>query len=610
VEKSPYLEMLKDRIDLVAIPFSERGSRLMVFRTGSTFSVRLAERWLKLSHQLTAYRERPALIDQWMFTDGDETPLELDITTYPHKIEIRSKLGTFHLVFLDEETLFVHFPAGKVGMTFQSRMDKARVDRRGGVLGLVGDIRRNVAYTSNARLLRNELTPQGQDVIALRLLLESDSGSGLLLNITPRLGFNRHIPPAEEVLERAARRWVDWFEAAPRVAEAYSTQYYFAWWIMRAGLISPRFYITREAMAPSKIRYVGVWQWDAYFHALAYRHMNITLAQNQLRVFLDHQREDGMIADAVHDEGIVTHLPYPVDSDVTKPPLASWASWKLHQYKPDLEFLNEVYEPLVHCINWWTEKNDLDGNGLCEYQHPYSSGLDDSPLWDSGMPVESPDLNSYLYLEHEALANIAGAIGLQQDAQMWAQRGETLLKRMIEISWDEAEGLFWARREGSRVNVRTPFNLYPLITGRLPRDISDRLVAHLTDPQEFWPQYPVPSVALNDPTFNPNLMWRGPTWVNVNFMLTQGLERSGYQEVARRLRTSTLEMLCRKDDIYEYYQPQTGEKPLEAASMFGWSAAIFIDQAIEAARDTGPDETGGDESPERVRDRSMPDPKG
>ena len=62
---------------------------------------------------------------------------------------------------------------------------------------------------------------------------------------------------------------------------------------MRAGLLSTRFYTTREAMAPSKIHYVGVWQWDAYFHALAYRYVDKRLAQDQLRIVLDHQQPNG-----------------------------------------------------------------------------------------------------------------------------------------------------------------------------------------------------------------------------------------------------------------------------------------------------------------------------
>ena len=105
---------------------------------------------------------------------------------------------------------------------------------------------------------------------------------------------------------------------------------------------------------------------------------------------IDHQREDGMIPDAVHDEGTVTHLPTPVDADVTKPPLLAWAAWKLYTMDGDREFLDEIYEPVVRWNNWWFEHSDPAGSGLCQYLHPYSSGLDDSPLWDGGVPVASP----------------------------------------------------------------------------------------------------------------------------------------------------------------------------------------------------------------------------
>lgn len=582
---SPFLELLKNRIDLGEIPFSERGSRLMVFRAGQTLSIRLAERWLKLNRRLTAYRDRPAIIDQWKFTDANGTLLDLDLTTYPHLIESRTSMGTLSLAFIDDETLMVNIPPGRVGITFECRVDNAKIDRRGGVLRLTGKICRNIVYTTNGHILRNAVELNKQDAQMVSLLLELANGCAVLLNITPRLSFHRHIPDPETAILAAARRWHDWFAAAPPVADEYQPQYYFAWWFMRSGLISPRFYITREAMSPSKIRYVGVWQWDACFHALAYRHVDMELARNQLRIFLDHQREDGMLPDAVHDEGVVTHLSYPVDADVTKPPLLAWTAWKLHQQHPDLEFLDEIYEPLARCINWWFDKNDLDGNGLCEYQHPYSSGLDDSPLWDDGMPVESPDLNSYLCLELQALAKIAAAIGDQAGAVTWSDRADALARRMVTQSWDSEAGLFWAKKNGEPIKVRTPFNLFPLITGMLPADISSRLAAQLTDPGKFWPRYPVPSVALDDPAYNPDRMWRGPTWVNVNYLLIEGLERSGFLSEARTLRRSTLQLMCGREGIYEYYNPETGEKPPEAAAIFGWSSAIFIDLAIKDAQE-------------------------
>jgi glycogen debranching enzyme len=119
----------------------------------------------------------------------------------------------------------------------------------------------------------------------------------------------------------------------------------------------------------------------------------------------------------------------------------------------------------------------------------------------------------------------------------------------------------------------------------MPRPISDRLVSHLTNPNEFWSQYPVPTVALNDPKFDPLQMWRGPTWANVNYLLIEGLLKSGYAELARELRHRTLELLASKTDFYEYYHPQTGENPPKAAPIYGWSAALYIDLAIQATQE-------------------------
>jgi len=586
---STYINLLKDRIDLRQIPFTERGSRVMIFLSGQSLTVRLAERWFKKEGQLSAYRQRPPLIDQWVFTDGEGNPLEIGLTTYPHRMDITTRIGTFTLAFMDAETVLLALPSTRCGVKFNANLDNAQTDRRGGVLRLTGDIRRNVAYTTNARILRNEAVPISTEYQAIGLQLDAtDEARVMLLNITPRLGFNRHIPDPDEIIESSARRWNDWFAAAPQVADEYRSQYYYALWIMRAGLISTRFYITREAMTPSKVHYVGVWQWDAYFHALAYRHLDMHLAQDQIRILLDHQREDGMIPDAVHDEGTVTHLNFPVDADVTKPPLLAWAAWKLYEKGQDREFLDEIYEPIVRWNNWWFEQNDLDGNGLCEYRHPFSSGLDDSPLWDDGMPVESPELNTYLYLQQEALAEIARVIGLDKDAEMWRLRAQAMAQRLIQLGWDAEAGLFWATRNGSRVNVRTPFNLFPLITGQMPPHIAERLVAHLTDTRQFWPRYPIPTVALDDPKYDPNQMWRGPAWVNINYLMIEGLQRSGYPDLARELRQRTLELVCGRADIYEYYHPESGENPPGAAPMFGWSSAVFIDLAIQAAREKLP----------------------
>jgi putative isomerase len=580
VDKTP-IEMLKNRIDLKQVPFTDRGSRLLVLERDGGLVVRLSERWAKIDPHVVAYRQRPPLLDQFFFTDPNHELLDFELESYPHCLNFQTRLGTFWMVFVDQDTLLISIPESECGLSFRVKVDEGVTDRRGGLLRVKGAITRTIAYTTNRRMKSNTILPLEDGYVQVNIDLDSGSPCGFMINITPRLGFNRHIPGLEVALNKAARRWEEWFQSAPNVREEFQEQYYYAWYVMRAGLISSRYYTTREAMTPSKILYVGLWAWDAYFHAIAYRHIDMTLAKDQIRVVLDHQRPDGMLPDAVHDEGVITELNFPITADVTKPPLLSWAAWKLYEIDHDREFLEEIYEGVVRWNDWWFKVNDIDGDGLCEYQHPYSSGLDDSPLWDEGMPVTSPDLNTYLYLQMENLARMARVLDLNQDAEYWDQRKDDLLERMLRYLWDEPTGLFLVQLQGRPVQVLTPFSLFPLLTGKLPENIARRLVEHLKDPETFWARYPVPTVAHNDLKFTNTVMWRGPVWINVNYLLVEGLERSGFSQEAQQLRQRTLEMVSLSKDIFEYYDPETGEPSPTAAGTFGWSAALFIDLALQ-----------------------------
>jgi glycogen debranching enzyme len=152
---------------------------------------------------------------------------------------------------------------------------------------------------------------------------------------------------------------------------------------------------------------------------------------------------------------------------------------------------------------------------------------------------------------------------------------------MINMRWDESAGLFWATKDNQKIDVRTPFNLFALITGRMPEGIANRLVETLTDPKQFWGQYGVPTVAFDDPTHEPETMWRGPIWLNVNYLLLDGLLRAGFHDVAHELRRRSIEMVLNNRDIVEYYDPRTGTGPPRAVSSFGWTSALFIDMVIQ-----------------------------
>ncbi len=590
IPNSPFLQQLRNRLGLQQTPFSERGSRLLVFRDQSCLRIALAERWVQWEDEVGSYHERKPIVEEFVITDEHGTPLNFSVTAFPHALCIETALGSFALTFVDEETLYLQLPAARFGFSFRVYATQGTADRRGGEFK--GDphhrrTHRNIAYSTDARILANAIEADGSGYLCVRLSVEAGQNKGLLLNITPRLGFNRSMPQGQQVLQNAEARWHAWFAAAPPVEDKYAAQYYYAWWILRAGLLSPRYFLTREAMIPSMINYIGVWQWDAFFHALAYQYVDQKIAENQLRVLLDHQLANGMIPDAVHDEGTVTTLTLPRASEVvevTKPPLLAWAALKLYAASGNRDFLDEIYEPTVRWNQWWFQENDDDQDGIVQYDHPNSSGLDDSPLWDQGMPVESPDLNTYLVIQLDSLAQIAEVLGLPEEARKWQAHAQALTARMIDDFWDESAGVFWATYQHRAIPVLTPFSLYPLLTGRLAPSMTARLLEHLLSPEEFWTNWPLPTVACHDPKYDPYQMWRGPVWVNINYLFIEGLLKAGFPDLARQLRDKTLELLMRHDDLYEYYNPETGERPPKAASVFGWSSAIFVDLAIKASR--------------------------
>lgn len=571
-----FLELLHNRIELTSIPFTDRGTRLMLFRRGNELYIRLAERWEKVQSRTGHYRLRPPILKEFVILDDAGEPLPFEVESYPHLMKLHTTKGTFEFVFTDTETLLMRMPPGKHQFQFTAQAERGQISRRG------GDLRgfRNIAYTTNAKLTSNEMGLLPEDWYCIKAGVEVTTGDVFMFNITPRLGFNHSIPDADKEIQAAYTRWEDWFKAAPTVLEAYRSQYDYAWWIMRAGLLSQRFYFTREALSPSKIHYVGVWQWDQFFHALAFRHVDTRLAEDQLRIVLDHQRADGMLPDAIHDEGLVMHLTLPVDSDVTKPPLASWAALKIFEISKHHDFLEEVYEPLVSWHNWWITYSS-DNEGLCEYRHPFSSGLDDSPLWDAGMPVTSPDLNTYMSVQQDSLAQIADLIGRPEDAARFRQAAIDTTQNMIKSLWDESSGMFLAKHNGEFIPVVTLFSLMPLWTGQLPDNMRDSLLNHLVDPTKFWTQYPLATVSVSDPSFDAMQMWRGPSWMNINYLFVEALTRIGNTKLATKLRRDTLETIMQQRDIYEYYNPLTGERPPKAAPIFGWTSAVFIDLAIQ-----------------------------
>ncbi len=590
---SNYLSQLENHIDIERVPFSDRGSRLLIFKEKeySRLYLKLAERLTKLDGDIEAYLHRPPFIQDICLIDEKGEPLDFNISVLPHLIQFETCLGNFSLVFQDRRTISFGTPENQVcGLRFHVLPQYWRRIFDGGAFVTVRDLE----YHTNGAVVSNKITPDGGGY-TVEFIVDGGLDNAIVICIHPHEETGSEALPFSIAKEEAKDRWEKWFERVPKVSEQYQKTYAQAWWIMANNLISPRGRVTFEAMTPSKMQYVGLWLWDSAMHALAYRHVDPELARNQIRAMLSNQFPNGMIPDAVYDEGVVSSIDHPIIGEVTKPPILAWTALKLHEMDPDVSFLQEIYVPLVRMHAWWVTMNDDDGDGLVQYNHPYSSGLDNCPLWDYGMPVESPDLNTYICVQMGSLAMIAEKLGMQDEGAMWRRRAAAIVQRMIRDFWDEEAGLFWALHHEEPIRVITPFNLYPLWTGQLPVEILDKLLAHLKNPDEFWGSYLIPTVARNDPHYEPDNMWRGPVWANINYFFIEALEQIHEFDLAAELRQRTLDLIMQHSDIYEYYNAETGQVPSKAAEIFGWTAAVFIDLAIKASQNESGDEGSGSE---------------
>jgi hypothetical protein len=154
INTSEFLTLLKDRIDLTHIPFSDRMARIMLFRRGDSFHIRLAERWEKQEAVLGNYHQRNPIVNTVRLIGPDGEPLPFKLTTYPHQLVFDTPLGAVECAFADPETLYFTLPSQPIGFCFVVQAERAAADRRGATFRGV----RNTACTFNVRLQRSHVT--------------------------------------------------------------------------------------------------------------------------------------------------------------------------------------------------------------------------------------------------------------------------------------------------------------------------------------------------------------------------------------------------------------------------------------------------------------------
>ncbi|MDQ4215002.1 amylo-alpha-1,6-glucosidase [Microbacterium sp. ASV81] len=535
-------------LDLATAPFTMPRSRLLVFREGEGVRVHTSE----YERGLAECR----VLDEVVLHDAEGRVLPI-LDVQPHRVSF-----------------------GAVTLTFDGL----------GTLSLGGD----PAATVSLR------RPDGS--VAVHTI-----GAGLRIDVAPdrtATVSGRH-EGTHAAAEAALRElWADWFAKCPRVRADLQDMAAFCWWVLGANIVELPALAGARAIVPSKIGYVGLWQWDAYFIAVGLRHGDPALAREQLELAFRFPRENGQLPDVVHERGVLATSDDLPESDranlrragsqvadpsapvpLTKPPLAAWALRKVLEVEDAPEWAAEQLRRVIRSQDWWFAGpeqggSDLDRDGMPEYGHPYSSGLDDSPVFDGPIPTAAPDLAAYLVQQDREIAALAHRYLPGYDTAPHRARAERTAALLLEQLWDPDARRFLARGAGERIWSDTVLGLMPLRTGTLPADVADALLDALDDPERYALEWGLPTVAASDPDFSAERMWRGPIWINTSALIAEGLDSSGWPERATALRERTVRLVIHGGGPHEYFNPRTGLKAPRATTAFGWSAALFIDLAV------------------------------
>ena len=321
-------------------------------------------------------------------------------------------------------------------------------------------------------------------------------------------------------------------------------------------------------------------------------------------------------------------------SGITQPPLIATAAKTVFQHTGDMDFLRRVYPKIVHFHKWLHETRDPHESGLVGIVHPWESGMDNSPLWDGlrdeylktltknpempprvdtrvvpsaqrptdddyrnywslievfqsvnwdgkKMAEESPFFvadvlfNSLWAKANEDLAQIAWRLGEKGDSSDYRFQTTKTRRAIRDRLWSAKDKFFMSLdlKTGKEIEVKSVGGFAPLYAGAASTSMIENMVDHLRDPREFRGETGVPSVSLSDQSFDPECYWRGPVWINLQWMIVEGLIRNEKFDLAADL-AERARALVEDQGYWEYYDPFTG-KGL-GAPHFSWSTLADI----------------------------------
>ena len=367
---------------------------------------------------------------------------------------------------------------------------------------------------------------------------------------------------------------------------------------------------------PSPSSYPFQWFWDSCFHAIILRHFDTATAKQELLSLASKQFKNGMIPHMIYwedpDKFSFPLIPWGTHrtSSIVQPPMLAYAVWAIYQKDKDTKFLQKMLPVIKNLHGYFLKIRDPNNHHLVGLVHPDESGEDNSPRFDGVLQLGSKQtidanyhrrlilINDYRVqqfqikkhmerfhwvrdvpinailttnLLHESL--IAGELNELEHASKARQQSEEVAAAMRKYMLKDSVMMSTRGHNYHHIKIKTWAMFAPLFANILTPEEAQHLIRHhMLNKNEFNTPYSLPTVAVNEPAFDPNGFWRGPVWMSTNWFIYKGLRNYGFEKQAAKVLDDSLTLL-NKHGLREQYNPLSGE-PMGAKN-FTWGGLVL-----------------------------------
>ena len=353
---------------------------------------------------------------------------------------------------------------------------------------------------------------------------------------------------------------------------------------------------------PHASRYPHQWLWDSCFTAICWAALGDARAASELGTALSDQLPDGFVPHMRYAGPTINRGPLRHVSSFTQPPVYAHAAAYLarHGVEPAPDLTGRIDRALRFL---WARRRT--GDGLVGIVHPWESGADDSPRWDSWLAADWASLrwDQPSFTDHDlrlveqarynqhgaavastafqvapaafnALAgHAAGELAALGGDEGWRDRAAELAAVMDARLWDDAQGLWWDEPVvggGSSAAVPTLDGVLPALVTADPAKAA-RALDQLLDPARFSAPFGLAYVARDHFKYRPDAYWRGTAWMQMNYLAVLAARRWGRDDVVERV-VAMSRRAAAASGFAEHWNPETGQG--YGAIPLTWSALV------------------------------------